>query len=488
MDIDRRNGIKRALLGAGVGAVALAGINRVAAETIVTDEYVSVDGKRFTDAATVVVGPSGNVDFLVSDYASADVAIQAAIDYVNGLGGGAVHLREGEYSIENTPTLVSNLSLSGCGNSTIIKAASGFSDNTLVAGNGISNLSISDIKFDGDHQDIGSCIKIETSSIISFHNVTAINAGSSDIKTPIGIAFGLCDNVIISDCTMMSNFHYGISIYKCQQVCVTGCRSISNGRHGYGVGGAVQADSEDVTFAACVASNNGLNGFWCRTVDRLVIDGCICDTNTVYAGISLEDVRDSCISSNSIINCGQHGILLRNNVGVCGNISLNNNVIKNTKLVQTSGNGISIEALGSSGYTISGNVIDNCYSGISLNQISFFSIVCNKIENTDRDGISIWRSYDGAISGNVVRNCGTDLISGQQSGIVLNGDVTQNCIQIVVIGNRCYDSQATKTQLYGITEKGSSDYNLIGSNVLRGNGTSGFTNVGSNTITVDNIV
>ncbi len=101
MDINRRNGIKRALAGAGVGAIMLSGIKNAAAETIVTDEYVSVGGKRFTDAATVVVGRSGNVDYLCDGVAD-DVQIQAAID---GINAGESILSRGDLSFDS-PILI----------------------------------------------------------------------------------------------------------------------------------------------------------------------------------------------------------------------------------------------------------------------------------------------------------------------------------------------------------------------------------------------
>lgn len=90
--------------------------------------HLGVTAKTITDliadvekAATVIVGKSGHVDYLTTDYGSDDACIQAAIDYVNGLGGGSVLIREGTYSIDATITLKSNIHLVGTGNGTILK-------------------------------------------------------------------------------------------------------------------------------------------------------------------------------------------------------------------------------------------------------------------------------------------------------------------------------------------------------------------------------
>lgn len=108
MDLERRNGIKKAILGVGVGAAALAGIKGAAAETIVTDDYVSVDGKKFTDAATVVVGRSGNVDYLCGGINDGE-KIGEAIAYVSGAGGGTVIIKDGTYTISSTRIVLNGI-------------------------------------------------------------------------------------------------------------------------------------------------------------------------------------------------------------------------------------------------------------------------------------------------------------------------------------------------------------------------------------------
>ena len=58
---------------------------------------------------------------------------------------------------------------------------------------------------------------------------------------------------------------------------------------------------------------------------------------------------------------------------------------------------------------------------------------------------------------------------------------------LVLLGNRCFDDQATKTQDYGIKEIGTSDYNIISHNILVGNKTGAISTVGVNTQALDNI-
>ena len=53
--------------------------------------------------------------------------------------------------------------------------------------------------------------------------------------------------------------------------------------------------------------------------------------------------------------------------------------------------------------------------------------------------------------------------------------------------NKAFDDQQTKTQLYGLGESGTSDYNLVVQNDFRWNALCGMKIVGPNTIVRDNV-
>ena len=71
-------------------------------------------------AATVIVGKSGHVDYLTTDYGTDNACIQAAIDYVVSLSGGIILIREGSYDIEAKLTVPNDeVILIGNGKNTI---------------------------------------------------------------------------------------------------------------------------------------------------------------------------------------------------------------------------------------------------------------------------------------------------------------------------------------------------------------------------------
>ena len=59
-------------------------------------------------AATVIVGKSGHVDYLTTDYSDDCLAIHAAINYVDSIGGGNVFIREGIYGMGDVTGLLVN--------------------------------------------------------------------------------------------------------------------------------------------------------------------------------------------------------------------------------------------------------------------------------------------------------------------------------------------------------------------------------------------
>jgi len=80
----------------------------------ILDSQAGLNSKQ--PKTTLTVGFS-NADFVVGDYASADVCIQAAITYLASLYGGTIYIKEGLYNILNTITIpkYSGIKIRGAG-------------------------------------------------------------------------------------------------------------------------------------------------------------------------------------------------------------------------------------------------------------------------------------------------------------------------------------------------------------------------------------
>lgn len=128
------------------------------------------------------------------------------------------------------------------------------------------------------------------------------------------------------------------------------------------------------------------------------------------------------------------------------------------------------------------NYVEGCKYGIYVMdrpEVCATSIIGNVVLSSKRSGIYVNRGSNATIKSNICFNNGKER-SGTHDGITLI-DTKHSVLE----GNVCFDNQTTKTQSYGISERGTSDYNLIVGNFLRGNLLGALTTVGANTIVKD---
>jgi len=102
---------------------------------------------------------------------------------------------------------------------------------------------------------------------------------------------------------------------------------------------------------------------------------------------------------------------------------------------------------------------------------SFFGGI---VERNQKDGMLLVNCDNILVSGLKVQN--NNQVIGGWDGLRLNNST--NCIISLI---RAWDDQGVKTQEYGIKEEGTSDYNQIFGNNLRGNKTDALIYVGANT-------
>lgn len=259
---------------------------------------------------------------------STHVAIQAAIDAVNILGGGTVHVKAGTYNIGTKINVYDNINLIGDGVSTIL-ATSG--NNILLEISSVSNVTIKDMYLDGatqtDNNSAMRVISLATATKCHIENVEVVNGG-----------------------------YYGINLFDSSNCVFINVRSHDNYRHGYHLGGDHDNTNEQNIFLGCYAYSNGNCGFNNRgnngtphsILDRNIFKGCFAYSNTYdgfVTGNSYFDIFDGCNSFNNghdgitlastssygkIINCNSYG---NTNTGistggtkgiVLGNVSLTN--------------------------------------------------------------------------------------------------------------------------------------------------------------------
>jgi parallel beta-helix repeat protein len=258
-------------------------------------------------------------------------------------------------------------------------------------------------------------------------------------------------------------------------------------------------------------------------VDNVTILGCQFDLNEV--GLSGGAYRKVTISDNAFIDNDIYGVLADS---TCGDVSISGNTIKTGTTLGATNAGIFVYAAsqiaiignsveggkvgvlistGASDFTISGNTVSNCAtSGIVVTNSTRGVISGNAVASAAQYGIAIQSSSSQvSINANSVRSCGFDgiylsatsssmlqgneCVSNNGSGIYslgssscslvanlcLNNNVNNasstssgirlgNTTAFSIVSNRCFDSNGSPLQNYGLLEEGSTNQNSYVSN------------------------
>jgi hypothetical protein len=342
------------------------------------------DQKKRGSGFTAVVGKSLPCDYLTSDYDSDSAAIQTAIDYVNGLSGGNVVIKEGQYSLSSGLTLYSNITLCGVGENTVLNMADSVNIN-MIAGTDISSVTIKDLQIDGNkaNNTSGSCIFLEQLDKFDVHNVHVLNAPYHNIAVT-GVN-GSSQYGAIHNCICENAGHRNI-LFDPRVI----DSSISNNT-------CLNATKANILV--------GHGSYRIRVINNF------CDGTTEADGIVIHHDAQKCIvSNNTSINAATSGILLNRNVYGC--------IISNNYCESNSDCGIRINA-GLTDGTYGWMTEGNCEQNIVIGNI------CN---NNAIDGIKLSSEADGKIVKRIsVR--GNMCMLNTENGINEQSGQNQNYIQ-----------------------------------------------------------
>jgi parallel beta-helix repeat protein len=373
------------------------------------DYMTSNAGKR---SCTVIVAPTlDNGDY---------TDIQQAIDYVNGLGGGLVYIREGTYLLTSaiTMTSYSDIIIRGSGNKTVIK----------------SNVSLANMIAIGNNSVRSSFIVIRD---ICFDGAPAYSGGTGLIE-----ANG-CDNLTIYNCNFINSDNRGIRLLNADHLIITQCKFLNNGYNDI---------AQEGTCSHSIISHNHFEGKNSNTYaisssgNFTKIHG-----NSIYNykyGIYVDGVNKSIIE-NTIYLCSKEGITLD---------SVSRSIVANNIISYCST--VGIYAFTCESVTITGNHVSFC----SLNGMLFYGMlacvissnVCHHNSQNPSGNFEIFFHPIG-LRGNTYNSIlGNSLACGGTSNGMGQFDNINDHNSIV--GNTCSGFAA-----YGITTGGT--YNDFGHNV-----------------------
>lgn len=398
----------------------------------------------------------------------------------------------------------------------LLKASPSFStinvDTTLIfntdTSGGNSNIKVTNLSFDGAGR---------AGRLIYFVKVNGLSICNNKTFSPL-TAGAHIDVRGSTDVFIMDNFMDGVT--------------------GNGLGINVLDGSNNITVSGNIGKNLydsllsvGSGGV---SVNRLVADHNIMYETVTGFGIDIFGLADDVILSNNIINgANLQGIRLQasgpaypSDVQIIGNSIINSSdmgidVEASTfsSRVQISDNYLSgnTQAIGiyrGDQVKISGNMISGNSSTameISVGTTTRVAINGNHIQDNggygirivDGDSINVSDNFISSgsytaivgvgvknciFSCNVIKNYGRLSDATYKHGIqIIDGSIITSSIDNIIVSNRIFDDQPGKTQHTGIVLGGTSDYNIIVGNSVRGNNSGAYSLVGANNVAGNNI-
>lgn len=360
---------------------------------------------------TVTVGRTG------CDLNGADNRVlQAAVDYVAGLGGGTVEIGEGEFLMRDSLHVRSNVTVRGTKGKTILRKADGVVSPLAIDGDfGEQQFTVTDPKGFA----VGSGVAIWDDGAGGFHTtvarITGARGSTFSIDTPLGadcmvagharaatvfpvvsgsnveevrlediiVEGSKATNPTLNGCRGAGIYLYrgfgtvikgcvvrgyngdGISFQQSNDVTVTDCVSEQNADLGFHPG----SGSQRPTLRNNVARHNGTDGlFLCWRVRHGLFEGNRLEGNGRF-GISIgHKDSDNLLRNNHVARNGQEGVFFRNETaGMAPHRNrLEDNVIEdNGRETGTAGVRVRGEA---SGLVFKGNLIRDTRQGSSRTQ------------------------------------------------------------------------------------------------------------------------
>lgn len=230
-------------------------INTGVSRTAIEDKL-----KKFDNIITVSKAEHG--DFVCSDYTSDDQCIQAALDYISGIGGGTLYIQKGNYNCAaQIPYTGSNLVVYGDGDNTILDFTNCTTQSCIYVHGAISATNslltvaadAGDITItvaDGTKFDAGDWIRIRSEAIFQYSNewnqkfaeiqkIKSINGNVLTLDERVLGSYALVDTATADLVTMLEN----ISFHDFKIVC-----SAANSNYGIDIRQTYNAKVSNVSF------------------------------------------------------------------------------------------------------------------------------------------------------------------------------------------------------------------------------------------------
>lgn len=390
----------------------------------------------FARTATLVVVASNANDTSNGDYFcdGTDDHVQINLALAALTNGGRVLLSEGTFQIGANLDFLSNTTLEGQGDGTILIIKAATTANGVEV-DSVNNVKVKNLQVNG--------------------NKANTNNGGALYTTVNGIRVISSTRVVIENCTVHDAYYGGITVDQSTDVKVLNNTCYDNRDNQI----FLRPSNTRVLIKGNIAYGSDFNGIQSLRSDYVEVIGNLAydngPTSAEGDGIGFEGCRYSRIEGNIIHSNGIQGIKVDYTVeGVGGDQRSLDCVIANNTIYNhvDTGNGCGIEVLRSDNTIIRGNRIKTAKYGINVGEVTGVTIKNNSVTNTDSQGI---RTHDTSatnviIDGNTVATTGSHAIEVFQDRVKITNNIVSGSsdqgIRIsdgdndYIFGNTIYDN------------------------------------------------
>jgi hypothetical protein len=377
------------------------------------------------------------------------IAIQDAINYLSGLGGGTLLFPDGIYLCKSRVIAESGIIYSGTGFQSVIKkGADGIIAFDVPSTS--SNIKIENLRFDGNKVNLPSSASV---LVIRGANVVVENCWTHD-NAPNGIHIEpSATNVIVKNCVSYNNTYHGIASIgggTGKNIYFINNRCYDNGGYGIDIHGEYRYAYDNWL----VNNTTGAMKFQAYSAEPLTNVEWIgnhCEGSIFVIGPS-STKKNIKINNNYVINANIELFDSPENVELIGNI------IESGFISVPAGKRIKV---------LNNNILATGKAqGIYFQSVTDGEIEGNDVSGATGSGIYV-RSNNKRIK--VLRNRSYNNNTGNSAdnGGIFIGNADYLSSSILIQGNILYDDQATPTQKYAIRIYANvQDLQIIGNDVI----------------------
>ncbi|MET9336391.1 right-handed parallel beta-helix repeat-containing protein [Nonomuraea sp. NPDC003804] len=396
-------------------------------------------------------------------------ALQRAIDAAAAAGGGTVVLRAGkQYLLGKSLQLKTGVALASDRARATLVLTSGYADPHVLAVKDVSVVTLRNLKLDcGERRPLLAGVHVTASTDVILDNlhVEGLTAGAYDRPSGVGstalVRIGDSHRVQVVGCRLTKGY-IGLNVVgNSTHILIDDCDVHDLSQFGMHVHGTVDSHTEHLTISRC-------------RVER--IGG---GPHPEFSGTPIY------ITSGGTIHPGaQKHRFVR---------ATDNTLIGNFKAFFFGGNADMLAVYDIHDGFFDRNVIfGGGDAGLSTDRCRKLVIANNIVGHCNTVGINVWEAVDCTVVGNVVynnyQNFDGHLKAEDRGGIRTYARDGKKSENIVIVGNRSFDDQATKTQDFGIFIHPRTRGVDIGANTLTGNKTGLFKTKSAEDITFSFVV